>query len=268
MRKKQLFTIGFIMLILFIGYLMLPKDTGVVLRKSEDSIWIVGVSPEKMKGKTIEELREQFTFSGVIYQINKIPSFIKNKIKEGDTVRVFMLTNRLYASAPAKGDAFFLIKIGEHTDNPLTTDQTEPELLYDPSIIQKVYKNKIFVNGAYFKIDKAVINTTSGKTITAANLQVGDLVDLKSTSEFKASLPSQGEAIEVTLHDNEYSKKISEGIRYFLDHQKMGKIIIPPSQSIITKGDLIIHFSEWKTKGKKYKAILNLKTKDLKVTEI
>lgn len=141
------------------------------------------------------------------------------------------------------------------------------ELVNSAMIIQDTSEGRILVGSNYYSIDKAVIGTTSGKKITAKDLQSGSLINLETTGMIMESFPGQGEATRVILYDDKRSQEISEAVRYILEHQPMGKIISPSLQKI-TDDQLIIHFFEWTTNGKKYEATLNLKNKDLKVIEI
>ncbi|MBT2641896.1 hypothetical protein J7I80_06645 [Bacillus sp. ISL-41] len=141
------------------------------------------------------------------------------------------------------------------------------ELVNSARIIQDTSEGSILVDSTFYSIDKAVIGTTSGKKITAQDLQAGSLINLKTTGEILTSFPGQGEATKVILYDDKKSQEISEAVRYILEHQPMGKIISPYLQKI-TDDQLIIHFFEWTINGKKYEATLNLKNKDLKVLEI
>lgn len=141
------------------------------------------------------------------------------------------------------------------------------ELVNSARIIQDTSEGSILVDSTFYSIDKAVIGTTSGKKITAQELQSGSLINLKTTGMIKTSFPGQGEATRVILYDDKRSQEISEAVRYILEHQPMGKIISPSLQKI-TDDKLILHFFEWTTNGKKYEATLNLKNKDLKVIEI
>lgn len=141
------------------------------------------------------------------------------------------------------------------------------ELVNSARIIQDTSEGSILVDSTYYSIDKAVISTTSGKKITAKDLQPGSLINLKTTGFIMASFPGQGEATSVITYDDQRSQEISEAVRYILKHQPMGDIISPSLQKI-TDDKLIIHFFEWTTNGKKYEATLNLKNKDLKVVEI
>jgi hypothetical protein len=141
------------------------------------------------------------------------------------------------------------------------------EQLKKSSIIQTASEESILVGDVFWGIDKAKLRTQSGKRMTAKELQVGDLIILETTGIVQTSFPGRGEATKVTVYDDPRSKEISEGIRYILDHQPMGDIIAPSIHSI-NNDQLVLHFFEWTTNGKKYEASFNLKTKELKVIEI
>lgn len=64
--------------------------------------------PQKIHGNTPEELSQAFMTRGTFYETKYIPWFIKNKLKVGQKVKIYLME-----SAPSQDEATLLIRLDE-----------------------------------------------------------------------------------------------------------------------------------------------------------
>jgi len=136
------------------------------------------------------------------------------------------------------------------------------------SVVGMVSQDNILIGSTFYKIDKHTkMLKANNQELTIEELKAGDLVHLEDEGFIQQSFPGQGLATSVVLQNDTESKKVSESIHVFFEHQKTGNIlsttIVDLTEKIIT-----LHFYEWEIHGKKYEAEIDRATNKFSVKEI
>lgn len=144
--------------------------------------------------------------------------------------------------------------------NSEMNEPTFEELKGHAYIVESTTEEGIFVNYTSFTyIENVKLRTNQGERIKPTNIKTGSLIWYEDTGAIMESYPMQGTIKQLTLYDNELSRRLEKGIAYFLNSYDMSDFI--GVQLVSLEGEeLIIQFKGFSNSDEVYFATINLET--------
>ncbi|QBP42156.1 hypothetical protein [Paenisporosarcina antarctica] len=137
-------------------------------------------------------------------------------------------------------------------------EPTFEELKDHAYIVESTTEEGVFVNYTSFKyIENVKLRTNQGERIKPTNIKKGSLIWYEDTGEIMESYPMQGTIKQLTLYDDELSRRLEKGIAYFLNDYDMSDFI--GVQLVSLEGEeLIIQFKDFSKPDEVYFATINV----------
>jgi len=139
-------------------------------------------------------------------------------------------------------------------------EPTFEELKDHAHIVKNATIEGIFVNYTSFNyIENVKLRTNQGERIKPINIKAGSLIGYEDTGTVMESYPMQGTITQITLFDDELSRRIEKGIAYFLNSYDMSEFI--GVQLVSLEGEVLtIEFKGFSNPDEVYFATINLET--------
>lgn len=146
-------------------------------------------------------------------------------------------------------------------------EPTFEELKEHAYIVESTTEEGIFVNYTSFNyIENVKLGTNQGERIKPINIKTGSLIGYEDTGAIMESYPMQGTIKQLTLFDDELSRRLEKGIANFLNSYDMSDFI--GVQMVSLEGEeLAIQFNGFTNPDEVYFATINLETLKYEVNQ-